>query len=116
MTDKIKMLAAAILLIAGIAGYYYLSEGAAIVRILSVLAGVIAAVAVMWQTQPGKHFFVFAQDSVQEAKKVVWPSRKETVQTTGIVFLFVIVMAIFLWLVDAGLMWAVKMLMGRSDT
>ena len=51
-----------------------------------------------------------------EARKVVWPTRKETIQTTGIVFAFVVVMALFLWLVDAGLLWAVKLLMGRSDT
>ena len=116
MTDKIKILAAVLLLIAGIAGYYYLSESAAFIRLVAVLGGVIAAVAVMSQTEMGRRFFVFSQESVQEAKKVVWPSRKETVQTTGIVFLFVLVMAIFLWLVDASLMWAVKLLMGRSDT
>jgi preprotein translocase subunit SecE len=116
MTEKIKMLAAALLVIAGIAGYYYFSEAAAFVRVLSVLVGVFAAVGVMWQTSIGQQFFVFSQESVREAKKVVWPSRKETIQTTGIVFVFVIVMAVFLWFVDAGLMWAVKMLMGRSDT
>ena len=46
--------------------------------------------------------------------RVVWPSRKETVQTTGIVFAFVLVMAIFLWMVDAGLLLAVKYLMGQE--
>jgi len=57
-------------------------------------------------------FFVFAQESVVETKKVVWPSRKETVQTTGMVLAFVLVMAIFLWIVDALLVWGVKFLMG----
>jgi len=46
----------------------------------------------------------------------VWPSRKETLQTTGIVFAFVAVMAIFLWLIDAGLLWAVRLLMGQSES
>ncbi|MGE5028147.1 MAG: preprotein translocase subunit SecE, partial [Betaproteobacteria bacterium] len=50
-----------------------------------------------------------------ETKKGVWPTRKETFQTTGIVFLLVVVLAIFLWIVDASLMWAVKLLMGQGD-
>lgn len=116
MTDKIKLLAAALMVIAGIAGFYYLSESAVVIRLASVLGGVIAAIAIIWQTEVGKRFFVFSQDSLAEARKVVWPTRKETMQTTGIVFVFVVVMAIFLWVVDAGLMWAVKLLMGRSDT
>ena len=63
-------------------------------------------------TEPGRQFFAFAQESVAETKKVVWPSRKETVQTTGMVLAFVLVMAIFLWIVDAVLVWGVKFLMG----
>ena len=50
-----------------------------------------------------------------ETKKVVWPTRKETLQTTGIVFVFVVIMALFLWLVDASLLWAVKRLIGQGD-
>ncbi len=70
---------------------------------------------VAWTSAQGKQFYAFAQESITETKKVVWPTRKETAQTTGIVFLFVVVMALFLWLVDAGLLWLVKLLMGRSD-
>ncbi|MNC93645.1 preprotein translocase subunit SecE [compost metagenome] len=68
-----------------------------------------------WTTPPGKRFYVFAEESVTETKKVVWPNRKETLQTTGIVFAFVVVMALFLWLVDASLLWVVKKLMGQGD-
>ena len=50
-----------------------------------------------WTSQPGKEFYEFAQESIAETKKVVWPTRKETLQTTGIVFAFVVVMALFLW-------------------
>jgi len=116
MTDKIKLLAAALMVIAGIAGFYYFTESAAVIRLASVLGGVIAAIAILWYTQLGQTFFAFSQDSVAEARKVVWPTRKETMQTTGIVFVFVVVMALFLWFIDAGLLWAVKLLMGRSDT
>lgn len=64
---------------------------------------------------PESVFFVFGKDSVAEAKRVVWPSRKETVQTTGVVIIFAITMALFLWAVDAGLMAVVNNLMGRSE-
>ncbi len=114
MADKIKLVIAAFLVIAGIAGYYYLDGSPAIIRVLSVLGGLVLAAVVGWTSAPGKQFLAFAKDSVEETKKVVWPTRKETFQTTGIVFLFVLVMAIFLWIVDASLLWAVEMLMGRG--
>ena len=112
MADKIKMGVAVLLVIAGIAGFYVLRDSALILRIASVLGGLIAAAAVAWTTAPGRVFFIFAQESVAETKKVVWPSRKETVQTTGMVLAFVLVMAIFLWIVDALLVWGVKLFMG----
>jgi len=112
MADKIKLGLAVLLVIAGIAGFYLLKDNAAILRVASVLAGLVAAALVAWMTAPGREFFVYAQESVVETKKVVWPSRKETVQTTGMVLAFVLVMAIFLWIVDALLVWGVKFLMG----
>ena len=105
---------ALLLLIAGIAGFYYLREGAMVLRVISVLSGIVLAVVVVWFTSPGKQFYAFARESSDETRKVVWPSRKETLQTTGIVFAFVLVMAIFLWMVDAGLLLAVRYLMGQE--
>ncbi|MBI3526936.1 MAG: preprotein translocase subunit SecE [Betaproteobacteria bacterium] len=112
MADKIKLGLAVLLVVAGVAGFYLLKDSAAILRVASVLAGLVAAALVAWTTAPGREFFVFAQESAAETKKVVWPSRKETVQTTGMVLAFVLVMAIFLWIVDALLVWGVKFLMG----
>ncbi|MDX9706455.1 MAG: preprotein translocase subunit SecE [Azospira sp.] len=105
MADKIKFTLALLLLAAGVAGFYLLAEAAMILRVLAVLAGVAASIAVAWFTEPGRRFFSFAQESAAEAKKVVWPSRKETMQTTGMVFAFVVVMAVFLWLTDKSLEW-----------
>jgi len=105
MADKIKFALALLLLAAGIAGFYLLSEQAMILRVLAVLAGLALAIAVAQMTEPGREFFAFARDSVTEAKKVVWPSRKETFQTTGIVFAFVVVMALFLYMTDKSLEW-----------
>jgi len=112
MADKIKLALAVLLVIAGIAGFYYLGDQALILRVASVLGGLVAAVLVAWMTEPGRQFHAYAQEAVAETKKVVWPSRKETVQTTGMVLAFVLVMAVFLWIVDAILVWGVKLLMG----
>ena len=105
MADKIKLLLALAMVAAGIAGFYALSEQALVLRILSVLAGVGAAVAVAWTSAPGARFVEFARESINEARKVVWPTRKETVQTTGMVFAFVVIVAVFLWLTDKSLEW-----------
>ena len=115
MNDKIRLVVSFLLVAAGVVGFYALQEGAAVVRVLSVLLGVAAAAGVFWTTVSGKQFFGFAKDSVAESKRVVWPSRKETIQTTGVVLLFAVVMALFLWAVDASLLMVVNKLMGRSE-
>ena len=106
MADKIKFALALVLLAAGVAGFYYLAGQASYLRLLAVLAGVGCSAAVAWQTNPGRRFFDFGREAVVEAKKVVWPTKKETLQITGMVFIFVIVMAAFLWITDKGLEWA----------
>ena len=105
MADKIKFALALLLLAAGIAGFYLLSDQAMILRVLAVLAGVGVSIVVAWQTEPGRRFFDFAKESVSEAKKVVWPTQKETLQMTGLVFAFAVVMATFLWMTDKSIEW-----------
>ncbi|HTY02358.1 MAG TPA: preprotein translocase subunit SecE [Rhodocyclaceae bacterium] len=105
MADKVKFVVALLLLISGIAGFYLLAEQPTILRALSVVGGLAAGAAVAWFTEPGQRFFVFSQESVAEAKKVAWPTRKETLQTTGAVFAFVFVMALVLYLADKSLEW-----------
>ncbi|MDR0577494.1 MAG: preprotein translocase subunit SecE [Candidatus Accumulibacter sp.] len=106
MADKIKFALALLLLAAGVVGFYILAEQAMILRVLSVIAGMGLCAAVAWRTEPGRRFFDFGREAVTEAKKVVWPTQKETLQMTGLVFAFVVVMAIFLYLADKGLEWA----------
>jgi preprotein translocase subunit SecE len=115
IADKLKISVAVLLVAAGIVGFYQLAESPLVVRVLAVLAGVAAAAAVGWFTVPGKDFVAFSKESAEETKRVVWPTRKETLQTTGIVLAFVVVMAVFLWLVDAGLALALRLLMGQGD-
>jgi preprotein translocase subunit SecE len=113
MAEKIKLIIAMLLVIAGVIGYYVLAEQSTTLRILPVLAGVtLGALFAVLTTDLGQRFYAFSKDSWEEARKVVWPTRKESLQMTGVVFVFVVVMAIFLWVVDASLLWAVEKIMG----
>ena len=115
MAERIKIAVAALIAVAGLAAYYWLIDRQPLVVRLGALLGAFAlAAVVMWFTETGKTFVAFARESWEEAKRVVWPTRKETLQTTGVVFVFVFVMAIFLWMVDAGLMWVTQKLLGTG--
>jgi preprotein translocase subunit SecE len=118
MIDKLKLAVGVALLVAGIWAYYWLGEGTALVlRILAVVAGVAAGAAVAWFSEPGRQFGVFATEAVAEVKKVVWPTRKETMQTTAAVFAFVVVMAVFLWVSDKTLEWVLyDLILGWKKT
>src|SRR6185503_5390195 len=105
IADKAKLGLAIVLVGAGIWAYYWLAESALVLRLLAVAAGFAAGAAVAWLSQPGKQFLIFAVESWAEVKKVVWPTRKETIQTTAAVFAFVVVMAVFLWISDKTLEW-----------
>lgn len=101
--DKIKVALAIAVAIAGVVGFYYLSDKPALVRAGALVAGLAFAVLLLWTSSTGRDFLNFAQESVRETKKVVWPSRREAMQITGIVFAFVFVMALFLWGTDKTL-------------
>ncbi len=103
--DLAKILGSVALVIAGIVGYYMLSKQGGLIQWLTVLASLVAAGALFLTSEPGKQFIALSQDSVREAKKVVWPTRKEAIQMTAYVFAFVFVMALFLWIVDKSLEW-----------
>ena len=110
--DKAKLAVAAALVVGAVVAFYALGQKDLWMRVGALLLLLIAAVATFFTSEPGRQLIAYGQDSVREVKKVVWPSRKETVQTTGMVLAFVLVMAIFLWIVDALLVWGVKILMG----
>ena len=115
--DIAKLVLAAALVVAGIAGFYLLAEWALVLRILALLAGIAAAAAVALFSAPGRQFAAFSSEAVVEVKKVVWPSRKETMQTTAAVFAFVVVMAVFLWLTDKTLEWLLyELILGWKKT
>ena len=99
-SDKLKVILAVCALVAGIVGFYFLSDKPTYVRAIALVAGVIIAIALAWTSTSGRDFVNFAREAIRETKKVVWPTRREAMQITGIVFAFVVVMAIFLWGTD----------------
>jgi preprotein translocase subunit SecE len=104
--DKAKLAVAALLLVGALAAYYGLSKQGALVQWGALLALLVAAVAMFFTAEHGKALIAYGRESVREVKKVVWPTRKEATQMTGYVFAFVVVMALFLWLTDKTLEWA----------
>ena len=103
--DKAKLAVAVGLVIAAIAGFYALSKQGALVQWGVLLLGIAAAVVVFLVSESGRQLVGFSKDSVKEVKKVVWPTRKESVQMTLYVFAFAVVMALFLWTTDKTLEW-----------
>ena len=103
--DKVKLAGAAVLLVASVVAFYYLGKQDLWVRVIALLALLGAAVALFFTSESGKQLVGFGRDSVKEVKKVVWPTRKEAMQMTGYVFLFVFVMALYMWLTDKTLEW-----------
>ncbi|MBM3344640.1 MAG: preprotein translocase subunit SecE [Betaproteobacteria bacterium] len=112
--EVLKALVAVAFVFAGIATFYHYSDKAMVIRVGAVLGGMAAAALMFLTTEWGRQFKTYAQESVEETRKVVWPTRKETLQTTGIVFVFVLIMALFLWMVDGSLLWVVQKLIGRG--
>ena len=104
--DKAKLAAAALLMVGGIAAFYLLGQKDLWLRVVALLVLLAAAVAMFFVSEPGKQLIAFGRDSSREVRKVVWPTRKEALQMTGYVFAFVVVMALFLWLTDKTLEWA----------
>ncbi len=114
MKDKIQIVVAVLMLFGGVAAFYVLSDKPMIVRIGAMMGVVVLAGLVGWFSAPGREFAQFSKEAVEEAKKVVWPTRKEAMQSTGVIFVFVFIMALFLWIVDWSLTLAVTKFIGHG--
>ena len=112
--DKVKLAAAILVVVAGVAGYYVLASQATWIRWLPVIAGLALAAVVVALSRYGSEFRRFLELARVELRKVVWPTRQETLQTTLVVFGFVIIAGIFFWLLDLALAWATKALTGTG--
>ena len=109
--DTIKLLLALLILIAGIAGFYYFAEESLLYRVLGILGMVAVAIGLVAMTAKGRGLLSFLGLSRVEVRKMVWPTRAETMQTTLMVFVLVVILAIFLWFVDMLLGAGVKALL-----
>ncbi len=110
--DTVKLALSLLILVAGIVGYHYFEEESQLLRVLGILAVVGLAVAVAATTDIGRRTLGFFREARVEVRKVVWPTRQETVQTTIAVMVMVFIVAIMLWLVDMFLGWGVRSLLG----
>ena len=116
IADKAKLAAALGLVGCGLAAYYWLADSNILLRILAVVAGIAAAAGVSLASAPGRDFIGFTREALVEVRKVVWPTRKETLQTTAVVFGFAVLMALFLFAVDTSLAWMIKLLTGKVES
>jgi preprotein translocase subunit SecE len=113
-SDKAKLTAAILLLLAGVVGYYVFAAQPTWQRWMAVVAGLALAIVLFVWSQYGRNFWQFMLDSRIELRKIVWPTRQETGMTTLVVFGFVIVAALFFWALDLGLAWATRHLSGQG--
>jgi preprotein translocase subunit SecE len=103
--DKALVGVAFLLVLVGVVGFSFWSDQPMLLRVALLLAGVALGLVVAWFSDPGKRFIGFAREGYEETKRVTWPSRDETLKTTGVVFAFVGVMALFLFVVDKIVEW-----------
>ena len=113
-TDAVKFAASALLTALGVMAFYYLADSGRLLRLLALLAPLGTAVAIALLTGPGQELISFARDTQIEVKKVVWPSRQETIQTTGVIIAIVVVTALFLWILDMLLGGFTRWLLGQG--
>jgi len=110
--DTAKLVFALLLIVAGIYGFYHFADQSKLLRVLGLLAAVGVAGFIALQTPNGRSVAGFLIESRTEVRKVVWPTRQETIQTTLMVFVMVLLMGIALWLIDMLLMWIVRAVTG----
>jgi preprotein translocase subunit SecE len=112
--DTVKLVFAVFLLIAGVAGFYYFSEQSVLYRALGVIGLSVAAIFVVFTTARGRGLWLFFKEARSEVRRMVWPSRQETVQMTLIVFALVFLVGLILWLLDMLLFWCITFLTGQG--
>ncbi len=112
--DLVKLGVAIAIMVAALVGFYYFAEQSLLYRVMGLLASVAVAAVIALQTEQGRMLWAFFQDAQLEVRKVVWPTRQETLQTTGIVILMVLIFAAILWLLDLLLGAAIQTVIGQG--
>ena len=112
--DTFKLGLALLIIVAGLVCFYLFNDYSLLFRVIGLLVSVGISVAIALQTAKGKEIWGYFRDAQIEVRKVVWPTRQETIQTTLIVIVMVILVAIILWLLDMFLGWSIGLIMGRG--
>jgi preprotein translocase subunit SecE len=113
MLDTVKLLLAAVALVGGLYAYYYYEPSVSqALRVLMVLGGTVAGIGIAMTSVQGHRLWHFIQGSRVEIRKVIWPTKQETTQTAIAVFVFTLIMMLFFWLLDSGLLWLTQELVG----
>ena len=112
--DTFKLVLAIAMLLAGIGGFYYYADASLLYRVLGVVGVAILAAGIAFTTSTGHAILSFGREARAEVRKVVWPTRQETVQTTIVIIFFVVILGVFFWLLDMFLLWATRMLTGQG--
>jgi preprotein translocase subunit SecE len=108
--DTVKLIVAILVFLGGVGGFYYYSDELLLYRVLGLIAVGLAAVGIAMTTRSGREVWAFARESRQELRKVIWPTKQESLQTTAVVVVMVIVVGLFLWLLDTFFLWAIQFL------
>ena len=113
--DVVKQVFSVVFVVAGVAAFYYFSETIPLLyRVLGLLAIMLATLSLMITTDVGRNVWLFILEAKQEVRKVVWPTREETVRTTLLVFAMVTIVGLILWFLDMFLFWGVRFLTGQG--
>ena len=110
--DILKLLAAGAIVLGALTAFYVFAQHSLLVRVIGLLAAAGAAVAIALKTEPGAETLEFMRGARAELRKVVWPTRAESTQTTLIVIAMVVIMGLLLWLLDVLLFWLVRLVTG----
>ena len=112
--DTVKLALALLLLCGGVIAFYWFADHSLLVRVLSLLAVTGLSIVIASLTARGRAILSFVGATRTEVRKVVWPTRAETVQTTLVILLVVVLMVMLLWTLDAVLLWAIQILTGQG--
>ena len=114
MLDTVKLVLAAAVLVGGIAVYYVFEDESLLLRVAGVIVALVIGALIAFQTTQGREIWQFIQGSRSEMRKVVWPTRQETLQTTLTVMVFTLIMGVFFWVLDFFLLWGTRLVTGQG--
>ena len=112
--DTVKLVAAVLVVLGGFVAYYYFADAWLVFRVLGLVAGLALGLVIAFQSTQGQQIWEFIKGSQVEIRKVVWPSQQETLNTTLVVLVFTLILGVFFFFVDAGLLKLTQLVTGRG--